>query len=72
LASIISTNNEQFFAPGQAYVALSRASCLDDITIHALNREAFSVDRGVITEYSRLRQGAQQTPFGNPNFVNNQ
>ena len=26
LASIISTNNEQFFAPGQAYVALSRAS----------------------------------------------
>ena len=49
LASIISTNNEQFFAPRQAYVALSRASCLDDITIHAL-------DRGVITEYSRLRQ----------------
>ena len=48
-----------------AYVALSRASCLDDITIHALNREAFSVDRGVITEYSRLRQHAQQTPLGN-------
>ena len=34
---------------------------LDDVTIHALNREAFSVvDKGIITEYSRLRQRAQQ------------
>ena len=64
--------DEQFFAPGQAYVALSRASCLDNVAIHALNKEAFSVDRGVIAEYSRLQEHAQQTPFGNCNFINEQ
>ena len=55
--------DKQIFLPGQAYVALSRASSWNSIKITALDRDAFLVDRNIITEYERLKQMADQIPF---------
>jgi hypothetical protein len=46
--------NKQFFAPGHAYVAISRASRWDDVKISDLDPAAFRVDHSVISEYARL------------------
>lgn len=55
--------DKQIFLPGQAYVALSRAPSWNSIKITALDRDAFLVDRNIITEYERLKQMADQIPF---------
>jgi len=49
----------QFFAPGQVYVALSRASSWDAVEIPMLNKKAFLVDKSVIEEYERLENIAE-------------
>ena len=46
--------DEQIFAKGQAYVALSRAPSWSSLSITALSRDAFKVDRGMIAEHNRL------------------
>lgn len=48
--------DDQFFAPGHAYTAISRASSWDDIRISDLNPSAFRVDPAVIDEYARLTE----------------
>ena len=48
--------NDDVFAIGQAYVALSRARKLKDIWLIYLNLKAFKTDPSVITEYIRLRE----------------
>lgn len=55
--------DETFFAPGQAYVALSRARRLEDVIILALIREAIRVDVNVLREHERLVQLAEQIRF---------
>lgn len=51
--------DEQIFAPGQAYTALSRCPNWDHIQIAALDKTAFKTDPDVITEYERLEILAQ-------------
>jgi len=46
--------DEQIFAKRQAYVALSRAASWSSLSITALSRDAFKVDRGMIAEHNRL------------------
>jgi len=46
--------NEQFFANGQAYTAISRASAWKDVRISDLHPSAFHVDHAVTIEYARL------------------
>ena len=48
--------DDQFFAPGQAYTALSRAPSWDVVEIPCLTKNAFSVDSTVLREYERLQQ----------------
>ena len=55
--------DSQFFAPGQAYVALSRAPSWGAVEIPILKKEAFSVNRSVVEEYDRLELVAETTPF---------
>ena len=55
--------DDQFFAPGQAYTALSRASSWDAVKIPCLNRNAFSVDAAVLREYERLEQKSTDYPL---------
>src|SRR6185312_10142060 len=55
--------DDQFFAPGQAYTALSRAPSWDVVEIPCLNKNAFSVDRTVLQEYERLQQMATSHSF---------
>ena len=44
------------FAPGQGYVAISRAKTWDSINIIALDRNAIKTDEQVIKEYERLQK----------------
>lgn len=48
--------NKQFFAPGHAYVGLSRPSKWSDVQISDLDPAAFRVDHAVIAEYTRLNE----------------
>jgi hypothetical protein len=48
--------NKQFFTPGHAYVALSRASKWSDVQIADLDPAAFQVDYSVLAEYARLSE----------------
>jgi ATP-dependent exoDNAse (exonuclease V) alpha subunit len=43
------------FAPGQAYVAISRAKTWDSLTITALDFDSIKTDEQVIVEYQRLQ-----------------
>jgi ATP-dependent exoDNAse (exonuclease V) alpha subunit len=51
--------DKQFFAADQAYTALSRAPSWDVVEIPCLDKEAFSVDQAVISEYERLKKKEQ-------------
>src|SRR6185312_5116053 len=51
--------DDQFFAPGQAYTALSRAPSWDAVKIPCLNRNAFSVDAAVLREYKPWNKNLQ-------------
>lgn len=48
--------NNQMFAPGQAYVAISICQSWEDIQILSLTANAFLVDERVKKEYDRLEQ----------------
>jgi ATP-dependent exoDNAse (exonuclease V) alpha subunit len=50
------------FAPGQAYVALSRCSTWENIEISHLDRSAFMTDPDVISEYQRLTDISNMNP----------
>ena len=52
--------DNQMFAPGQAYVAISRCQSWDDIQILSLSPDAFLVDQRVKEEYKRLEQISSQ------------
>ena len=43
------------FAPGQAYVAISRAKTWDSLTLTALDPDSIKTDEEVIIEYQRLQ-----------------
>ena len=43
------------FAPGQAYVAVSRAKTWDSLTLTALDRDSIKTDEEIIIEYQRLQ-----------------
>lgn len=51
--------DSQIFTHGQAYVALSRATNLNNISITALDKSAFMIDSAVVKEYERLYSKAQ-------------
>jgi hypothetical protein len=55
--------DDQFFAAGQAYTALSRAPSWNAVQIPCLNKSAFSVDNAVLREFERLEQIATSHPF---------
>lgn len=55
--------DNQFFAPGQAYTALSRAPSWNAVKIPCLNRDAFSIDNTVLQEYERLEQKSRNYPL---------
>ena len=63
LSNVSLVLDKQIFSPGQAYVALSRVPSWNSIRITALDRNAFLVDKNIITEYERLKQMADQIPF---------
>ena len=46
--------DDQIFAPGQAYVALSRCPSWDNIQIPTLSKSAFIVDQEMVKEYQCL------------------
>ena len=48
------TIDENMFAPGQIYVAMSRASSWDQLDILSFDFNCLKVDRDVIAEYRRL------------------
>ena len=48
--------DEQMFADGQAYVAMSRATSWQNIEIQSFNPDAIKVDNEMITELNRLQQ----------------
>ena len=50
------------FAPGQAYVALSRCSTWNNVEISHLDRSAFMADPDVIQEYQRLETVSNTNP----------
>ncbi|EXX56036.1 Rrm3p [Rhizophagus irregularis DAOM 197198w] len=50
--------DNQFFAAGQAYTALSRCSDLSKLHIASLHPSAFITDKSMIEEYKRLEQKA--------------
>ena len=56
LPSICVELDETIFAPGQAYVALSRAKSWNDIHISSLRLDAFHTNQDVQDEYNRLEQ----------------
>jgi ATP-dependent exoDNAse (exonuclease V) alpha subunit len=50
--------DNQFFAAGQAYTALSRCSDLSKLHIASLHPSAFITDKSMIQEYEHLEQKA--------------
>ena len=55
--------DNQFFAAGQAYTALSRAASWDAVEIPSLHRSAFSVDIAIFQEYECLKQKSINHPL---------
>ena len=51
--------NEDMFAPGHAYTALSRVRRWEDVDVMDLHPDAFRVDHDAVAEYRRLEQLAQ-------------
>lgn len=47
--------DEQMFAPGQAYVAISRVETWDSLNIITLDPNAIKTDQQIIDEYKRLQ-----------------
>jgi ATP-dependent exoDNAse (exonuclease V) alpha subunit len=56
MPSITVCLNDDVFAVGQAYVALSRARKLEDVWLTCLDLKAFKTDPSAIAEYARLRE----------------
>jgi hypothetical protein len=52
-APLVCADNE-FFAPGMAYVALSRARRLDQLHLWGLDLSAIHADPGIEHEYAKL------------------
>jgi len=48
--------DEQMFANGQAYVAMSRATAWENIEIRSFNPDAIKVDNEMLAELNRLQQ----------------
>jgi ATP-dependent exoDNAse (exonuclease V) alpha subunit len=46
--------DENMFAPGQAYVAMSRAPSWNQLDIHSFDNNSIKIDKDVIAEYRRL------------------
>ena len=62
--------DQQIFAPGQAYVALSRCAKWEDLKINSLSRESFIVDQSMVREYARLEEIASKSlPINNNNSL---
>ncbi|MDW3631959.1 MAG: hypothetical protein QOK71_11010 [Nitrososphaeraceae archaeon] len=49
------TIDQNMFAPGQIYVAMSRAPSWNSIDIYSFDFDALKVDKNVINEYKRLK-----------------
>jgi ATP-dependent exoDNAse (exonuclease V) alpha subunit len=47
--------DSQMFAPGQAYVAISRGKTWDSINLIGLDYDAFKTDESIVIEYERLQ-----------------
>jgi len=47
--------DEQMFANGQAYVAMSRATSWENLEIRSFNPDAIKVDKNMLSELSRLQ-----------------
>ena len=68
--------DDQFFASGQAYNALSRAPSWNAVQISCLNRNAFSVDAAVLREQKSINYPLTSPYFNRPtvifqhNFIN--
>ena len=56
LDSITISFDEEMFAAGQAYTALSRAKHSSNVSISSLTRDAFIVDSEAVAEYERLER----------------
>lgn len=52
--------DDEMFAPGQAYTAMSRAQRWQDVSIASLSWSAFKVDEEAVKEYARLEKKEQQ------------
>ena len=48
--------DNQFFSPGQAYVALSRCPSWDQIQIQSFHKNAFITNTEVLQQYERLER----------------
>ena len=57
------TLDENIFSLGQAYVALSRCSSWENVSISHLDRSAFMTDQDVISEYERLNHISNTNPL---------
>jgi len=55
--------DEQMFANGQAYVAMSRAKSWEDIEIRSFNPDAIKVDNEMLAELDRLQQKFDSMPL---------
>jgi ATP-dependent exoDNAse (exonuclease V) alpha subunit len=60
LPSIYLELDETMFTCGQAYVAISRAKCWEDISIMSFRADAFRVNFTVVREYERLKSIAEK------------
>jgi hypothetical protein len=64
--------NDEFFAYGHAYTALSRASRWEDVRISDLHPSAFRVNPAVTTEYARLQNLYNSMSLHLNNYGSNQ
>ena len=48
------TINENMFAPGQTYIAISRASSWEKLDILSFDFDCLKIDKDVVSEYRRL------------------
>ncbi|CAG8600583.1 13969_t:CDS:2 [Cetraspora pellucida] len=59
--------DKQIFAPGQAYVALSRCTNWNNLKIQSLDSTAFITDQSMIREYRRLElEALESLPLNRP------
>ena len=54
LSHVTLTADENMFAPGQIYVAMSRAPSWDSLDLLDFKLDCLKVDRDVVAEYKRL------------------